>query len=120
MAFDYTALNVNTVQPLIDEFGNDGYLIVNDAASGAPYESQIGAEVLHPIRLVQTLFKKSDNSGTLVEMGDVLFLVSTQGVAINPDLANRMKVDNIIYQVVKIDPLKPGPIIMLWKIHARK
>ena len=72
MGFDYTALNTGTVQPLIDEFGKDGQLAVNDAGTGEPYESQIDSEALYPVRLVQTVFKKADNNGTLVEAGDVL------------------------------------------------
>jgi len=121
MAFDYTALNTGTVQPLIDEFGKDGELSINVPDSGAePYESQIGVAVLYPIRLVQTVFKKDNNNGTLVEEGDVLYLVSTKGVTVDPELADRIIVDGLEYQVIRIDPLKPGPVIMLWKIHARK
>ena len=120
MAFDYTGLRNETVEPLIDEFGKDGQLAVNDDASGAPYDSQLGSETLYDVRLVQTRFKKSDNNGTLVEAGDVLYIVSTKGVKIDPDLANRMIVGTVTYQVVRIDPLQPGNVIMLWKIHARK
>jgi hypothetical protein len=121
MAFDYTALNTETVQPLIDEFGKDGQLSINVPDSGAePYENQIGESVLHAVRLVQTVFKKADNMGTLVEAGDVLFIISTKGVTVDPQLADRMIVDTVKYQVVRVDPLMPGPVIMLWKIHARK
>jgi hypothetical protein len=120
MAFDYATMRLETVIPLIDEFGKDGELAVNDATTGAPYESQLGAETLHPVRLLQTKFKKMDNNGTLVEEGDVLYLVSTQGVTIDPDLADRMIVGGVTYQVVRIDPLVPGPVIMFWYIHARK
>jgi len=120
MAFDYTALNTGTVQPLIDEFGKDGELAVNSAFTGAPYDSKLAGETLHDVRLVQTVFKRADNNGTLVGETDVLYLVSTQGVAINPQLADRIIVDGVTYQVVRIDPLKPGPVIMLWKVHARK
>jgi len=120
MAFDYAGLRDETAEPLIKEFGKTGGLLVNDPATGAPYESQIGAEVSHAIIAVQTQFKKTDNNGTLVEMGDVLFLVSTEGVTIDPALANRITMNSITYQVVRIDPLEPGPVVMLWKIHARK
>jgi len=120
MAFDYTAMRLETVEPLINEFGKDGQLSVNVALTGAPYDSQLDDETLHPVRLVQTRFKKADNRGTLVEAGDVLYLVSTQGVAIDPQLADRIIVDGVTYQVVRIDPLVPGPVIMFWYIHARK
>ena len=145
MAFDYTGLRDETAEPLIKEFGKTGGLLVNDPATGLynvvngannvinvlnnvvngvssrePYESQFDSETSHAIIAVQTQFKKSDNNGTLVEMGDVLFLVSTEGVTIDPALANRITMNSITYQVVRIDPLEPGPVVMLWKIHARK
>jgi len=121
MTFDYTAMKLETVEPLISEFGKDGQLAVNVALTGAPYDSQLdGTETLHPVRLVQTRFKKMDNNGTLVEVDDVLFLVSTQGVAIDPQLADRITVAGVTYQVVRIDPLVPGPVTMFWYIHARK
>jgi hypothetical protein len=78
------------------------------------------SEASYPVTLVQTMFKKADNNGTLVEADDVLFLTSTEGVTIDPALANRLAVDSVTYQVVRIDPLFPGPVVMLWKIHARK
>ena len=147
MSFDYAALNVGTVQPLIDEFGKSGTLLIAEfteavvivdrdgnpildrdgnvitsrgSADIEPWESHLGFDMPHPVSLVQTVFKTVNNNGTLVEQGDVLYLVSTKGVMIDPTLANRMTVDGATYQVVRVDPLKPGPVIMLWKIHARK
>ncbi len=121
MAFDYTELRDDTVEPLIDEYGKEGELSVNEPPTGAePYESQIGEPVLHPVRVLQTRFKKTTNRGTLIEKGDVLYLVSTQGVTIDPDLADRMAVGDVTYQVIRIDPLQLGPVVMFWYIHARK
>ena len=150
MAFDYISLRDETVEPLIAEFGKSepGVLYVhNDVPAGAlvdrdgnyildrdgnyiiargggsereAWESQLGSDDQHPVTLVQLQFKKSDNKGTLVEKGDVLFLVSTEGVTVDPSLANRFKVDGIIYQVVRIDPLKPGSTVLKWNIHGRK
>lgn len=122
MAFDYAGLRDGLVQPLLAEFGKvtPGQLSVNVPATGAPYDSQIGTPVLYSCTVVQTVFKKSDNNGTLVEAGDVLFLVSPEGLSVEPEMANRIIVDGVIYQIVRVDPLKPGSVIMLWKVHGRK
>lgn len=121
MAFDYADLRDNTVIPAIEEYGKDGELSVNTPPTGAePYESQIGEPVLHPVRVLQTSFKKSTNNGTLIVKGDVLYMVSTKGVTIDPSLANRIIVGGVTYQVVRIDPLETGPVILFWYIHARK
>ncbi len=142
MAFDYTELRDDTVEPLLAEFGKSGFLYRNAPSNvlvdrnGAPivdrdgnfivvrdtvpWGSQLDVEVPYPVTLLQTMFKKSDNSGTLVEVGDVLFLVSTKGVTIDPGLAERIAANDVTYQVIRIDPLQPGSVVMLWKIHARK
>jgi len=120
MGFDYAGLRAEVAEPLIADFGKPGTLVINDLLSGEPYGSQLGSETYYPVTVVQTQFTKDNNSGTLVEKDDVLFLVSTDGVVIDPELADRMTVDGITYQVVRVDPLRPGPIIMLWKVHARK
>jgi hypothetical protein len=145
MAFDYVDIRDNTAEPSIAEFGKVGavyvnavnvesYLVDRDGdfildregnkiivtEGVAPYASQLTSETSYPVTLVQTMFKKADNKGTLVEADDVLFLVSTEGVTVDPALANRIRVDSVTYQVVRIDPLFPGPIVLLWYIHARK
>lgn len=121
MGFDYTGLRDDTVEPLIAEYGKMGVLHVNVPATGAePYESQLDGETLHDVVVVQTQFKKTDNMGTLVEMGDVGFLVSTEGLVIDPDLAQRISANGLTYQIIRIDPLQPGPVVMFWKVHARK
>lgn len=114
-------MRLETVEPLIDEFGKDGQLAINVPATGAaPYDSQLDGETLHAVRVVQTRFRKDNNNGTLVEENDVLYLVSTQGVSIEPAMANRIVVDGVSYQVVRVDPLVPGPLVMFWYVHARK
>lgn len=120
MAFDYPTMVDDVVIPQLADKGKPGQIAVNDPSSGAPYESQLGSETLHNVTVVQKTFEKSDNNGTLVEKGDVLFLVSTDGVTIDPALADRIIANGITYQVVRIDPLYPGPTIMLWSIHGRK
>ena len=145
MSFDYTGLREETVQPLIEEFGKPGAILVSISSdvlvdragkplkdragvpitvravgSAAPYRSQLDDSISHPVTLMQTVFKKADNRGTLVEAGDVLYLVSTQGVTIDPELADRITVDSLIYQIIRIDPLTPAPVVMFWYIHARK
>lgn len=120
MAIDYANIRDNTAERLIRESGKPGQISVNDPNTGDPWDSQIGNEALHDVTCVQTQFKKENNRGTLIEKGDVLYIVSTEGVTADPELADRIIVKNITYQIVRVDPLEPGPITMLWYVHARK
>jgi hypothetical protein len=120
MAFDYVNIRENTVNPLFQKFGKAAQLSVNVPATGDPWDSQIDGEELHDVTVIQTTFEKEDNNGTLVQETDVLFLVSTEGVTVDPSLADRLIANGVTYQVVRIDPLQPGPTTMLWKLHGRK
>jgi len=120
VAFDYAALRTNVVEPLIDEYGDGGYFLLPGEPAGEAYESQLDNDSECPLKCVQTQFTKAENNGTLVEQNDVLFLVSTEGIYFDPELVNRIVIDCVEYQIVRIDPLKPGPVVMLWKVHARK
>ena len=120
MAFDYAGLREGTVKPLIQNFGDDGVLITAGETHDEPYDSRLNDECEIDIKFVRTSFTEDNNNGTIVEVGDLMLLVSTEGVSIDPDLAQRVIMNCKQYQVVRIDPLKPGSVIMLWKIQVRK
>ena len=121
MAFDYPSLRDGLVEPQIADKGKPGQLSVNENPTGGdPWDSQIGTPGLYPVTLVELEFKKETHNGTLVEKNDLLFLVSTEGVTVDPQLADRMIVAGVEYQVVSVMPKAPGQTTMFWKIHVRK
>ena len=112
MAFDYTGLRDSAVAPAIEEFGVDGLFLLPGAHVGWDYESRLNNDTEGPLKCVRTKFTKAENNGTLVEKNDLMYLVSTAGVAFDPELVDRFVTDCIEYQIVRIDPLKPGPVVM--------
>lgn len=121
MAFDYSSLLVNTVQPLLAQFGKPGVLLIPGAAtSGEPYDPQPAADTEQAITAVQTAWTKEEMARGNVEVGDVSFIASPEGVATDPSLAQRLTISGTEYQVIGIKPLAPGPVTMFWKVHARK
>ena len=120
MAFDYASLRDETVQPLITKFGDDATLTIPGAPLGEPYDSRLDTATDYPVKVVRSRFMQTHNSGTLVQEKDSLFLLSTEGVSADPSLASRMAINGTIFQIIRIDPVKPGPVGMLWKVHCRK
>lgn len=120
--FDYAGLRDSVVQPLIRDFGKvtDATLISPGVPTGAEYDPQPGPPVEQPVKVVQTELKKEDVDGTTVQATDLVFLASTEGVTTDPELADKMIVDGKTYQVVRIKPLKPGSITMLWRVFCRR
>jgi hypothetical protein len=119
MAFDYTEL-IDAVNPELEELGKPGGLIVDGVQTDHDYNPRYAEPVVHPVTVVQGKFTKEYNQGTLVELGDIKFLVSTDGVTVDPTLANRLRVEGVTYQIVRIDPVSPGPTVVLWVVQARK
>jgi hypothetical protein len=120
MSFDYQRLRDQTAEPLIERFGKSATLTTFQAASGGdPWNPVPDTPVTQDVTVVQTVFDLRDRDGTLVQEDDVMFLLSTAGDP-TTDLAQTLTVESVVYQVVRIMPLKPGDITMLYKVQARK
>jgi len=120
MSFDYAALRDNTAQPLIERFGKDATLALTvPSTSSDPWNPQPDGTIETAVKVVQINYDIQDRAGTLVEAEDLMFLISTAG---DPDvqLAQTISVEGDVYQVVMVEPLKPGPVTMLWKAQCRK
>lgn len=123
MTFDYAGLRDRAVQPLIKRFGKvttAKLLSPGAPTSGQPaWDPEPGADIEQPVQVVKTNVTIKDTEGTLVEMTDEAYLVSPEGVTVDPELADRIEVDGSVLQIIMIKPLKPGPVTMLWKVFAR-
>lgn len=118
--FDYAGLRDSVAEPLIADFGKDATLTLNTPAGGSdPWNPGTSGETETAVKVVQTEFKLRDRDGTLVQKDDLLFILSTAG---DPDvtLAKTLTVDGVLYQIVQIMPLRPGPVTMLYKVHCRR
>ena len=120
MAFDYANIRDTVVEPAIAEFGDNALFLLPGEFVGEDWESRLNSDTESPIKCLRTKFTKATNNGTLVEENDVMYLVSTAGIVIDPELVDRFATDCIEYQIVRIDPLKPGPTVVLWTVHVRK
>lgn len=116
----YTDLRDTVVQPGIADAGKTGTLLVPGAATGEDYDPRPGDDIPHPVTVVQTMLRESDIDGTVVQATDAAFLVSPEGLSVEPSLKHRLLVDGIKYQVVKVEPLKPGSVTMFWRVFGRK
>lgn len=119
MAFDYESLKLEMVEPLIAEFGKTVTLTQPGTTTGPDYDPTPGVPVENTVTVVEVKIKQEHIDGTLIQQGDRMFLVSTQN-APDPSLDDTMTVDGVLLQVIAINPLKPGPVTMLWKVQCRK
>lgn len=130
MAFNYTRLRDNVVQKQIKDKGKLATLLSpGPDTSGQPaWDPEPGPPVEQEAWVVQTTLKKEDVGAPgraegkygNVQATDSAFLVSPEGVLADPELVDRMRLDGKVFQVIKVMPLKPGPVTMLWKLFARR
>jgi len=120
--FDYTNLVDTVVNPLVTEFGvtTPGVLLTPGVPTGSSFDPQPAADTRVSVNLVRTSFTHKDMSGGNVQVNDIKFLASTEGVTVDPGLSDRLEIEGEVYQVVSITPLKPGSTLLLWFVHVRK
>jgi len=119
-AFDYSDLRDTVVQPLLKDFGKDAVLLMPGVTVGPAYDPQPGADIEQPVTVVATKITAEDTVGTNVQMTDEAYLVSSEGVLVDPKLVDRIRIGGQVLQVILIKSLKPGPVLMLWKVFVRR
>ena len=118
--FDYSNL-LATAKNLLAKFGKTGALIVPINESGEnPWDPASGTPEEYSVTVVQVGLDYDDRSQTLIQQGDVMFLVSMDGLDVLPTLEHRMTVDSNQYEIVGVMPIKPGPTDMMFKVHCRQ
>lgn len=119
MAFDYNRLRTQTAEPLLARFGRSAVLVKPGEPTGPPYDPQPGPPDESPVIIVETEFKFKDMDGTLIQVTDKMFLMSTSA-GVEPENPDTFYDDDETFQVIQAKRLKPGPLNMLWKVHARR
>jgi hypothetical protein len=117
--FDYEGLKTQTAEPLLERFGKSATLIKPGTPSGPPYNPVPGVPTEHPVTVVQTEYKLRDIDGTLIQQGDKKLLVSTKNAPV-PAMNDTIRSGSVVYQIINILPLDPGPVVMLWRLQVRK
>jgi len=114
VSFDYSSLK-STADRLIARFGKTATLVRLEQ-SGTDFDPTT-VEIEFDVTLVELEFSKMVRDGTLVQQGDKRLLVSTAGET--PTQADRIRLDDIDYEIVQSDPLNPGGTVLMFEIQAR-
>lgn len=118
MSKDYT-LSRATAERLIDRFGMAGAIVREEPGSGPDYAPGEPTETTHACRLVITDYNSMDRAGTAIEMEDKRVLISTQGLAITPTNADRLRISGTDYPIISISPLEPAGVVVFYEMQVR-
>lgn len=120
MAIDYDSIRINTAEKLLRENGKVAKLITPGANTGTDYDPVYGDATEDDVYFLSTHWKMSDAQKSLVQVNDVVGIMSTEGGIIPDQSINTIKIGGIIYQLIVVSPLQPGNVTMLYGLIARK
>lgn len=118
--FDYERLKVNVAEKQIKRFGKVVQIITPGANTGTDYDPVYGDATESDVYFLETQWKMSDAQKTLVQVGDKLGIISTEGGLVPDQLINTINIGGEVFQLIVVQPLQPGAITMLYYIAARK
>lgn len=104
-----------TGQALIAQFGKAATLVKFEE-QGPAHDPEI-VEVDYPVTLVEVGYSLTNRTDTLIQVGDRMGLISTDGEA--PAFDDKLEIDGKRYSFVDLQPLTPGPTTLLWDYLVR-
>lgn len=119
MTFNYARLRDRVAEPQLAKFGRAATLTQPGTPTGDEWNPTTGTATTLAVTVLQTDFTYAERQGTLVQENDVMYLMSTDGDPV-PTLADTLTVDSIPMQIIKIKPVSPGAVVVLWRVHCRK
>ncbi|MFB2561770.1 hypothetical protein [Rhizobium sp. IMFF44] len=116
-AFDYDNARATAIR-LIVRFGQKGSLrrITN---SGPDYDPVQASEDF-PCSFVDLDQNQVHVADTLIQRGDRMVYLSTEGLSIAPTLADKVLIGGAEHAIVDIQPLSPGGMVVFWQLQVRR
>ncbi len=116
-AFDYDKARA-AAERLIAKFGQKGSLR-RTSNSGPDYDPvRVGEDFACSfVDLDQSQVHVAD---TLIQRGDRMVYLSTEGLSITPALADKLLIGGVEHSVVDIQPLSPSETVVFWQLQVRR
>lgn len=116
-AFDYDKARA-TAERLIAKFGQKGSLR-RTSNSGPDYDPvQVGEDF--SCSFVDLDQSQAHVADTLIQRGDRMVYLSTEGLSITPTLAHKLLIGGAEHAIVDIQPLSPGGTVVFWQLQVRR
>jgi hypothetical protein len=118
-AFDYTDTQADAAE-LIAEFGQAGQLMP-PATRADPYDPDSVATTPDPIgcTLVVIAYTLREREASLIAEGDRKVLIAAQGLQAEPTAAFGLAIGADTFQIVRVMPVSPAGVPVLYEIQAR-
>jgi hypothetical protein len=123
-SFDYDSIRDSVVIPQIAHFGKSATLTQPGVPTGPDYDPTPGTPTVYPITVLETGppgsgFTIMNEGGSLVRTDDRWFMMSVDGDPA-PGLNGVLTLSGVDIQVISLNPVQPGPVIMFWRVRCKK
>jgi hypothetical protein len=119
VTFNYGRMT-STADRMIERFGVAGTLR-RRTTTGPAYDPTEGSPVNHACRFVVSDYSATEIDGTRVLATDKKVMLAKGSLTVEPRLSDLL-VDpaSSSYKIVAINPLQPGPDIVMWELQVRR
>lgn len=115
--FDYARARA-TAERLIARFGQAG-VIRRVVKSGTSYDPVL-TPTDHACTLVDLDYAERNIDGALIKRGDRMVYLSTSGLAIRPELSDKVVIGGVEHAIQNVMPLAPGGTDVFFQLQARR
>lgn len=97
-----------------------GALIRAGVPTGPAYNSEPTEPTEHLCNVLYDEFTIDEIDGTLVRASDLKIIVGADKLEIEPTTFDKFKDgDGMIYAILKVTPLRPAGVVVLWELQCR-
>lgn len=119
MSYDYSGLRA-TADRLIAKFGVEAVLHRPGGLDEATYPPVQLPGSAEPCIVVRDTYSAMERAGTLIEEGDVKLLIAVGSLSAPPTTADRLEIQGETYHLQSVEPIQPGPDVLLYQARGRK
>lgn len=116
-AFDYDKARV-IAERLIAKFGQKA--VLRRITSAGPDYDPVQTSEDFPCSLVDLDQTQAHVADTLIQRGDRMIYLSTEGLSITPTLADTLLIGGVEHAIVDLRPLSPGGTVVFWQLQVRR
>lgn len=106
----------------IRRYGVEAELLVRAPAGKTwdPDPDSSNPPTVIPVRLVKDSQAETYRARSAVQAGDVTGILSPVNVTADPKLADALRIGGVLYELLRVEPVEPGPVVVVYEFHCRR
>lgn len=116
--FDYLRSRA-TADRLIAKFGQSGTLS-RPVFTGPAHNPTPGEPLNYPATFAVLEYEGNEIDGSRILATDKKVLLAKKGLIVEPATSDKLVIGGVAHSIVRVEPLSPGGVIVLWTLQCRR